>query len=110
MGTLPAADRVALVIGNNHYANLPDSRQLTPWGGDYPPGARDGNCGSDTNVDDGHSDTAPVMQFTANALGLYDLGGNVGEWCQDLYWSSRNSRVLRGGSWDRSDRDYLASS
>ncbi len=50
----------------------------------------DGNSGSTTH---------PVGQKSPNALGIYDMTGNVWEWCQDCYDSSCSYRVYRGGGW-----------
>jgi formylglycine-generating enzyme required for sulfatase activity len=56
---------------------------------------------------DGFPTTAPVMSFKPNKLGLYDMGGNVYEWCEDSYDSSRENRTLRGGAWSVFVRDQL---
>ena len=50
-------------------------------------------------VNSQHS-THEVATRLPNDLDIYDMSGNVWEWCQDLYDSSGASRVLRGGSWN----------
>jgi formylglycine-generating enzyme required for sulfatase activity len=91
----------------------------------------------DKEHDDGHDKTAPVGSYKPNSWGLYDMHGNVWEWCQDLYvedyYKSSPAadptgptqsafRVLRGGCWTffprlcrsssrrRIDPDYRGSS
>lgn len=80
------------------------------WGNEsYRP---DENCGT-CNSGDFHGKTAPCGSFPPNDLRLYDMAGNVKEWCRDtyhkdayslhkkknpLYEEKGPSRVVRGGS------------
>lgn len=71
------------------YCRLADGTEITTntlgevaWYGD--------NCDDKTH---------PVGQKKPNAFGLYDMHGNVEEWCEDLYLAGASYRVLRGGGW-----------
>jgi len=44
--------------------------------------------------------THPVGAKAPNELGIYDMSGNVYEWCQDLFTGSGANRVIRGGCFD----------
>jgi formylglycine-generating enzyme required for sulfatase activity len=67
---------------------------------------------SDANFNDHLGATCPVGSYRPNDLGLFDMHGNVWEWCADWYGpyppgaitnpsgpSGGSSRVVRGGSW-----------
>ncbi len=82
--------------------------EVYPWGTQWPPPKGAGNYESSLKVDD-FEKTSPVGKFPVNASGLYDLGGNAWEWCEDLYSTTSSARVLRGGSWDCSGRVFLRS-
>ena len=60
----------------------------------------------------GQGHTHPIAKKEPNSLGLYDLFGNVNEWCWDRWKKTskqeNNQRVIRGGAWD-STADVLHS-
>ena len=93
-----------------------------PWGKAFPPPDGAGGNYADSafhekfpNVEwvngytDGYATTAPVGSFPPNAYGIHDLGGNVWEWCEDLYEPGDSERVMRGGSWVTYGRQSMAS-
>ncbi len=94
------------------------------WGGELPIPSQAGNFGDRTadpilgdslpDYSDGYPATAPAGSFSANQRGLFNIGGNVSEWVQDLYTiyppskavmvdplgpSEGEYHVIRGASW-----------
>lgn len=104
-----------------------------PWGNRFPPTPKSGNFADASAKDllpnylarynDGYPGTAPPGVFKPNSLGLYDLGGNVAEWCHDYYTIYAYSgqkvtldpmgpregihRVVKGSSWKHSSISAL---
>jgi len=146
---LTAKERRKGVLGENQTYRLPTDAEWSiavgndryPWGNQWPPPlgagnyagseAADGNWSSDLGIIPGYQDgfarTSPVGSFTPNRYGLYDMGGNVWQWCEDWYQKEMNSpevrqqmpaynndqggqqfRVLRGASWGHSDLSMLS--
>lgn len=80
-----------LVVNGNYMANV--------WQGNFP---------YNNEVKDGYEYTSPVGIFGKTEGGLFDMGGNVWEWCKDTYKMYEGNsqsldinpdiKVLRGGS------------
>jgi formylglycine-generating enzyme required for sulfatase activity len=107
---------MAVGIGDREIGGTPGEKDkqlkdVYPWGTQWPPPKGAGNFADlaakkmfpDWTViegyQDGYATAAPVGSYPPNRLGLYDLGGNALEWCEDWYDHTRKKRVLRGGSW-----------
>jgi formylglycine-generating enzyme len=83
-----------LLIDGKHQCNI--------WQGNFP---------MENSLEDGYLSTAPVRSFQENGFGLYNVVGNVWEWCSDWFSSyhasvvnptgpsSGETKVMRGGSY-----------
>ena len=50
------------------------------------------------------------MSFSPNQFGLYDMSGNVWQFCEDIFKRRYQARVKRGGGWNVAVRERLWSS
>jgi formylglycine-generating enzyme required for sulfatase activity len=108
---LPTAKEWAAARGKGAY----------PWGEQWPPPPDAGNFADAAGeaafrkkkrrltpipgYNDNFATTAPVTSFKANPLGLFNLGGNVKEWCQEL--DDQQRRQVMGASWQDGDMATL---
>jgi formylglycine-generating enzyme required for sulfatase activity len=96
-GRLPSAAEWECIASNN------EPTRTYPWGNDEPTHRR-------ANYDEHYGATTAVASFPPSELGLYDLAGNLGEWCRDRGDHGAGApfeRIVKGGAWSK-DARYLA--
>jgi serine/threonine protein kinase len=114
---LPTDAEWSVAIGlTNEQGDTPEEKRdmgikgVHPWGKVWPPPKGFGNYKSTLRMDNFEA-TSPVGSFAANQHGIYDLGGNVWEWCEEWYNpAAKQYRVQRGASWGNDSLAVLLSS
>ncbi len=113
---LTEKERKEGLLGPGQKYRLPTDEEWTravgagtyPWGNEWPPPQDAGNYHKELSPDP-YKYTAPVEKFRANAHGLYDMGGNAWEWCEDRWGDNGEERIHRGGSWGSESKEPVLS-
>jgi len=95
-GRLPRAAEWACFASNN------EPGRIYPWGNAEPTHLL-------ANYDEYYGGPSRVCSFAPSEIGLYDLAGNLGEWCSDRPASAGGpgiwfERVVKGGAWSKEAR------
>jgi sulfatase modifying factor 1 len=78
-------------------------RQPFVWGSEFKPKGAwqantfQGHFPDHNSAEDGFSGTSPVKSFPPNGFGLYDMAGNVWQWCADWYRADYYAELAKAG-------------
>lgn len=99
-------------------ANAGNLDYLYPWGNIFPSPQL-------ANYGEYVGNTSPVKNYPSNKYGLYDMAGNVGEWCIDWYYPKHTylahnknflmnkrlfEKTVKGGAWNKGENHLLCKS